>query len=262
MDELCKQLEWNLLDAASSFSSFSGLAASLVLASMVIIMIEHRGDESLTIAVAVFTVALVALGLDTFIFGAASGEVLCARGDTQGLLGGSTMAPGVVVLLLGITLLQAKFKHAHAGLTLLGNVVTSLAAAGTMALLALWSVRYVNNLKILRLLPAGVISYAPSLIVVGLFVVVTIVIALVAPGDRGRHITIITTMCLYLVHLLVSFVMYVATIVLPAAQWTVHTDSVVLILTITIAIVFPFVELAGAVMSLDWRSGRAFRHPS
>ena len=260
MDELCKQLEWNLLNAASSFSSFSGLAASLVLASMVIIMIEHRGDESLTIAVAVFTVALLALGLDTFVFGAASGEVLCARGDTQGLLGGSTLATGVVVLLLGITLLQAKFKHAHAGLTLLGNVLTSMAAAGTLTLMALWSVRFVNNLKTLRLLSIGVVSYAPSLIVVGLFAVVALIIALVAPGDRGRQITIIVTMCIYVVHVFVSFVMYVATIVIPVSQWTVHTGSAVLIPTIAIAIVFPFVELAGVVMSLDWRGGREFWH--
>src|SRR2546422_9609859 len=52
------------------------------------------------------TVTLLALGMDTFIFGAASGEALCARSDAQGLLGDSTMATGVTILLLGITLLQ------------------------------------------------------------------------------------------------------------------------------------------------------------
>ena len=136
MEELCKQLEWSLLNAASNFSSFAGLATSLILASMVIIVVEFDGDEMPTTAVALFTVALLALGGDTFIFGAASGEVLCARGNAQGLMGGSTMATGVVILLLGITLLQAKFTNSDAGLTLLCNVVTSMGAAGVMALLA------------------------------------------------------------------------------------------------------------------------------
>jgi hypothetical protein len=45
----------------------------------------------------------------------------------------------------------------------------------------------------------------------------------------------------------------------PATQWTVHTDSLVLTLTIIIAVAFPFVELTGVVMALDWRGGRQLR---
>lgn len=260
MEELCKQVEWSLLNAASNFSSFAGLAASLILASMVIIVVEYKGDENPATAVALFTVTLLALGTDTFIFGAASGEVLCARGGAQGLLGGSTMATGVTILLLGVTLLQANFKHSHAGLTLLGNVVTSMGAAGTMALLTLWAVRLINNLTTLRLRPAPTVSYAPSLILVGIFLVTIIVIALARPNDRVRQAATIVTTCIYLLHIFIAFAMYVTTIVLPATQWTVHTDSLVLTLTITIAIAFPFVELTGVVMSLDWRGGRQFWH--
>jgi hypothetical protein len=254
MEELCKQLEWSLLNAASSFSSFAGLAASLILASMVIIVVQYEGVENPTATVALFTVALLALGMDTFIFGAASGEVLCARGGAQGLLGGSTMATGVAILLLGVTLLQAKFNDSHGMLTLLGNVVTSLGSAGTMALLALWAVRLVNNLTILRLRPEPMISYAPSLILVGIFLTTIVVIALAGPSDRVRQTAIIVTTCIYLLHIFITFVMYVVTIVIPAAQWTVHTDSLVLTLTITIAIVFPLVELTCVVMALDWRT--------
>jgi hypothetical protein len=261
MDELCKQLEWSLLNAASNFSAFSGLAASLVLASMVIILVEYKGDENPVTAVALFTVTLLALGADTFIFGAASGEVLCARGDAQGLLGGSTAATGVAILLLGVTLLQAKFQHSHAALTLLGNVVTSVGAAGTLTLLALWAVRLVNNLTVLRLRPAPQLSYQPSLIVIGLFLTTTVVVALAGLTDRIREAAIIVTTCIYLLHIIIGFAMYVATIVMPVAEWTVHTDSAVLTLTITIAIVFPFVELTGVVMSLDWRRGRGSAKP-
>jgi hypothetical protein len=218
MDELCKQMEWSLLSAASNFSSFSGLAASLILASMVIIVVEYKGDENPTAAVALFTVALLALGADTFIFGAVSGEVLCARGAAQGLLGGSTMATGVAILLLGVTLLQAKFKHSHAGLILLSNVVTSMGAAGTMALLALWAVRLVNNLTIMRLRPAPIISYAPSLILIGIFVATIVVIALAGPSGRVQQTAIIATTCIYLLHILLAFAMYVATIVIPTTS--------------------------------------------
>lgn len=258
MEELCKHVEWSLLSAASSFSSFAGLATSLVLASMVIILVDYRGDENPAAAVALFTVALLALGLDTFIFGAASGEVLCARGGAQGLLGGSTMATGVVILLLGITLLQATFKDSHAGLTLLGNLVTCLGAAGTLTLLALWVVRFANILATLGLRPNTVMSYTPSLVLVGVFVATVTAIALVAPSDRVRRIAVILTVCVYLLHILATFVMYVATIVLPVTQWTVHTDSTVLTLTIAVTIAFPPVELTGVVMSLDWRRGREF----
>lgn len=260
MEELCRQLEWSLLNAASSFSSFAGLATSLILASMVIIVVQYEGDEVPTTAVALFTVALLALGADTFIFGAASGEVLCARGNAQGLLGGSTMATGVVILLLGVTLLQAKVTNSHTGLTLLGNVVTSMGATGTLALLALWAVRLVNNLTILRLRPEPMASFAPSLILIGLFLAAIVVIALVGPGRRVRQAAIIATTCVYLVHIFVTFAMYVATIVIPATEWTVHTDSLVLTFTITIAIAFPLVELTGVVLALDWRGGRGFRH--
>ena len=38
-----------------------------------------------------------------------------------------------------------------------------------------------------------------------------------------------------------------------------HTLWHALYLTIAIAIAFPFVELTGVVMSLDWRGGRRFR---
>lgn len=258
MEELCKHVQWSLLTAASSFSSFAGLAASLVLASMVIILVEYKGEENPAAAVALFTVALLALGLDTFIFGAAAGEVLCARGGAQGLLGGSTMATGIAILLLGITLLQATFKDSHAGLTLLGNLVTCLGAAGVLTLLALWVVRFVDILAALGLRPGTVTSYAPSLVLVGVFVAAAAVIALVAPGVRVRRIAVVLTMCVYLLHILATFVMYVATIVLPTTQWTVHTDSTVLTLTVAVSIAFPPVELTGVVMSLDWRSGREF----
>jgi hypothetical protein len=262
MEELCKQMEWSFQSAASTFSSFAGLAASLVLASMVIIVVEYKGEDNPTAAVALFTVTLLALGFDTFIFGAASGELLCARGSAQGLLGDSTMATGVTILLLGVTLLQAKFKHAHAGLTLLGNVVTSMGAAGSMALLALFATRLVNNLTILRLRPAPATSYAPPLVLAGIFLVTIIVIALAGPGDRVRQAAVIVTTCIYLLHIFVAFGMYVITIILPATQWTVHTDSIVLTLTITITIAFPFVELIGVVMALDWRGGRQHRDPA
>lgn len=258
MEELCKHVEWSLLSAASSFSSFAGLAASLVLASMVIILVEYTGDRSPAAAVALFTVALLALGFDTFIFGAASGEVLCARGGAQGLLGGSTMATGVAILLLGITLLQATFKDPHAGLTLLGNLVTCMGAAGTLTLLGLWVIRFVNTLSTLGLRPKAVMSYTPFLVLVGVFVATTIAIALVAPGDRVRRVALILTMCVYLLHIVATFVMYVATIVLPTTQWTVHTSSTVLTLTIAVTIAFPLLELTGVVMSLDWRSGWEF----
>lgn len=256
MGELCKQVEWSLFSAASTFSSFAGLAASLILASMVIIVVEYKGDENPSAAVALFTVTFLALGADTFIFGAVSGESLCARGDAQGMLGGSTMTTGAAILLLGITLLQAKFKHTHAGLALLGNVVTCMGAWGAMVLLSVWAVRMVNNLTTLRLRPPPMMSYAPALILAGIFLVAIVVIALLRPNARVRQVAIIVTMCVYLLHILISFGMYVATIVMPATQWSVHTDSRVLTLTLAIAIGFPLVELTGVVMALDWRSAR------
>lgn len=259
MEELCRQVEWSLLSVASSFSSFAGLAASLILASMVIIVVEYRGEENMTTVVALFTVTLLALGTDTFIFGAVGGEVLCARGGAQGLLGASTLAPGVVTLLLGITLLQAKLRHSNAGLTLLGNVVTSMGALGTMALLAVWAVRLVNNLTIVRLRPPPMISYAPSLVLIGMFLITIVVVASAGSSDQVRRTVIIVTTCIYLLHIAIAFAMYVATIVMPATQWTVHTDLLVLTLTLTISIVFPFVELTGVVMSLDWRRGWEIR---
>lgn len=262
MEELCKQMEWILLNAASDFSSFTGLAASLILASMVIIVVEHRGDDSPTTALALFTVTLLALGADTFIFGAAGGEVLCARGAAQGLLDGSTMAPGVTILLLGVTLLQSKIKHAHAGLTLLSNVVTGIGALGTMTLLALWTVRFVNNLTILHLRPPPMVSYGLSLSAMGMFLIIIVVVAWTGPNIRTRQSAAVATTCLYLLHIVIAFAMYVATIVISPTQWTDHTDSYILILTITISTVFPFVELIGVVMSLDWRPGRELRRVS
>jgi hypothetical protein len=113
---------------------------------------------------------------------------------------------------------------------------------------------------ILRLWPAAGVSFVPSLVLVGVFAVAVVVVAVAGFGRRTREIAVIATTCVYLVHILVSFVMYVATIVMPVDQWTVRTDSVVLILTIAISIAFPFVELVGVVMSLDWRGGRGFRH--
>jgi hypothetical protein len=259
MDELCKQVEWSLVNAASNFSSFCGLAASLVLASMVIILVEYKGDESPTGAVALFTVTLLGFGADTFVFGAVSGEALCARGDAQGILAGSIGATGVSILMLGITLLQAKFQHSHAALTLLGNVVTSVSAIGTMALLALWSVRLSKNLTILRLRPDPPLSYQPALVLVGLFVIATVAVALAGPSDRARATAATITTCIFLLHIVINFAMYVATIVMPATEWTVHTDSVVLTFTLAVSLAFPFVELTGVVMSLDWRSSRQFR---
>jgi hypothetical protein len=156
-------------------------------------------------------------------------------------------------------LLQAKFKHSHAVLTLLGNVVTSMGAAGSMALLAVFAARLLNNLTILRLRPAPMTSYAPPLILAGTFLVTVVVVALAGPGDRIRQAAVIVTTCIYLLHIFVAFTMYVITIVIPAEQWTVHTDSLVITLTITIALAFPFVELTGVVMALDWRGGRQLR---
>lgn len=225
---------------------------------MVIILVEYKGDENPAAAVALFTVTLLALGVDTFIFGAAGGEVLCARADAQGLLGGGTMATGVVILLLGITLLQATFKDSHAGLTLLGNLVTCMGAAGALTLLTVWTVRFVNILTSLGLRPNGVTPYAPSLALVAMFLIGAAAVALIAPGAKVRRIAVIATMCIYLTHIIAAFVMYVATIVMPVTQWTVHTSSLVLTLTIVITIAFPVFELMGVVMALDWRGGRKF----
>jgi hypothetical protein len=259
MEELCAHTEYSFLVAASSFSSFTGLAASLVLASMVIILVDYKGDDHPVAAIALFTVALLALGLDTFIFGAAAGEVLCARADVQGLLGSGTAATGVVILMLGITLLQAKFKHAHAGLTLLGNVVTSLGALGCIALLALFAVRLVNNLTIMHLRPEPMASFAPSLIPIGIFLVTTAVVVLTGPGEQVRRAAIVITTCTYLLHTLIAFGMYATTLVLPTTQWSVHLDSLVPTLTIAISILFPLAELTGVIMALDWRGGKVRR---
>jgi hypothetical protein len=89
-------------------------------------------------------------------------------------------------------------------------------------------------------------------------VVTIVVIVLTGPSNRVRQTAIIVTTCIYLLHIFIAFVMYVATIVIPTTQWTVHTDSLVLTLTITIAIAFPLVELTCVVMSLDWRAAREF----
>jgi hypothetical protein len=256
MDELCKQVEWSIQNAMPTFSSFAGLAASLVLASMVIILVEYKGDESPAAAIALFTVTLIGLGADTFIFGAAGGETLCGRGAVQGLLAGSTLATGVPILVAGITLLQAKFAHTHPALNLLGNLVTGMSAAGTMALMAVWSVRLVNNLIIVRLRPPPMVSYAPSLTLIGIFLIVTVVIALATPSVRVQRTASIAVTCVYLLHIVIVVAMYVVTIVIPATQWTVHTGTVVLALTLVVSIAFPFVELTGVVLALDWRGGR------
>lgn len=260
MEELCRQLDWSFLAAAPSFSAFSGLAASLVLASMVMVLVEYRGAENPTSVVALFTITFMALGSDTFIFGAASGEMLCGRGMVQGMLAGSTLATGVSILMLGVTLLQAKFEHSHAGLTLLGNVVTSMSAAGTMALMSLWSVRLVDSLTVLQLRPPSTISYVPALILIGIFLALIAVIALTRLSSHVRERAVIVTACAYLLHIFITLLMYAVTVVVSTAQWTVHTSSVILYITVTIATLFPFIELTGVVMSLDWRGGRLFWH--
>src|SRR5205807_8555851 len=155
-----------------------------------------------------------------------------------------------------------KLNKSQAALTLLGDLVTSMGAAGTLTLLALWAVRVVNNLTILRLRPEPTVSHLPSLILVGIFLATTVLIALVGPSGQIRNTAIIVTTCVYLVHIFITFGMYVSTIVIPTTEWTVHTNSLVLNLTITIAIAFPFVELTGVVMALDWRGARGIRRPA
>ncbi len=232
----------------------------MVLASMVIVLVEYKGEENPTSAVALFTVTLMALGLDTFIFGAAGGEVLCGRGLIQGLLAGSTLATGVSILLLGVTLLQAKFEHSHAGLTLLGNVATGIGAAGVMGLLALWAVRMVNSMTMLHLRPPPTISYTPSIVLMGIFIALTVIIGLARPGDHIRESALLVTTCVYLLHIVITALMYVVTVVVPVAQWEVHTNSAIIDLTTVISIFFPFIELAGVVIALDWRGGGLFWH--
>jgi hypothetical protein len=256
MDELCQQLEWNFVKAASNFSSYTGLAASMVLASMVIVVVQYKGEENTAGPLALFTITLLALGSDTFMFGAANGDAICSRAGTQGMLASSTMGVGVVVLLAGITALQSKFKRSLSELSLVGSVVTNIGAIGVLGLIALWSVRFVNTAVALRLRPGPPVSYLPALVLIGLFVGTAAVIAVVAPGERARRRAItIATLC-YLLHIVAVTITYLITLVLPLDQWTVQASPVMITATIGIAVGLPVIELTAILISVDWRTGR------
>ncbi|WP_370941860.1 hypothetical protein AB5J62_22400 [Amycolatopsis sp. cg5] len=256
MGDLCEQVEWNFLEAASAYSSFSGLATSMVLASLVIVLVQYKGEEDNSGPVALFTITLLALGTDTFIFGSAIGDSACARASTQGMLASSTLGVGVVILLTGISALQARFKQSLSELALVGAVVTAIGAAGSMGLLTLWSVRYVNGAVQLGLRPGPPMSFVPAMILIGLFVAMIVVVALRAPGERVRRRAIVLATGVYLLHILAVIVMYMVTIVVPMSEWTVRTGLAIELITVAITIGFPLVELAAIVVSIDWRVGR------
>ncbi|RJQ74444.1 hypothetical protein D5S17_22725 [Pseudonocardiaceae bacterium YIM PH 21723] len=252
-------MEWNILKAAASFASFSGLGASLIMASIVIIVIQHKGNDKPLHALALFIVTLAAMALDTFVFASATGDKICARATTQGLIASSTLAVAIAVIALGVSWLVSTLDDCPPYLRLLSSVVAALGSVGAFSILVLWSIYYYKGLVRLELRPGPIWPFSYALIPIGVFLGLTALVIGLGLRRKGRGRAIVFCTICYMSHVIAVMLAYVATFVVPGEWWAsapATFDEWMLTGVYAVTLVFPMIELVAVVASLDWRPWR------
>ncbi|MGR6318919.1 hypothetical protein Q2K19_31395 [Micromonospora soli] len=124
----CTKLEWNPLSSASPHSQLAGVLAGLVFAGIVVLLSDRNPSRQKTRALVLFTGALLALALDSFIFGVIAGEQVCAKAWSETMPAAGLLGLGAVGIFGGISWLFNAHDDQNAHVTRLANFITYVVA--------------------------------------------------------------------------------------------------------------------------------------
>ncbi|GII25375.1 hypothetical protein [Planosporangium mesophilum] len=120
----CTDLEWNPISSAQSHSALAGVLAGLVFAGIVVLFSDRNPNRSRTRALVFFSGALLALALDSFIFGVIAGEQVCAKAWTETMPAAGLLGLGALGIFGGISWLFNAYDDDHGRVTRLANLLT------------------------------------------------------------------------------------------------------------------------------------------
>jgi hypothetical protein len=143
----CGNLEWNPLGSAPLHSQLAGVLAGLVFAGIVVLFSERNPSPQRTRALVLLSGALLALALDSFIFGVVSGEQICAKAWTETMPAGGLLGLGALGIFGGICWLFNAYDDHYGRTTRLARVITYTVALIVGYHLQVAATSYLNALR-------------------------------------------------------------------------------------------------------------------
>ncbi|MEH1059047.1 hypothetical protein V6U89_28055 [Micromonospora sp. CPCC 206171] len=104
------------------------MLAGLVFAGIVVLFSDRNPSRQKTRALVLFTGALLALALDSFIFGVIAGEQVCAKAWSETMPAAGLLGLGALGIFGGISWLFNAYDDHHARVTRLANFITYVVA--------------------------------------------------------------------------------------------------------------------------------------
>ncbi|MEV0719356.1 hypothetical protein [Asanoa sp. NPDC050611] len=124
----CADLQWSPLLSAPAHSQLAGVLAGLVFAGMIVLFGAKRPSPARTRALVLFAGALVALAVDSFIFGVVAGETVCVKAWTETMPAAGLLGLGALGIFGGISWLFSSYDPENPRVTALANLITYVVA--------------------------------------------------------------------------------------------------------------------------------------
>ncbi|MFI9559519.1 hypothetical protein [Nonomuraea endophytica] len=217
--DVCTQLEWNPMAAGSTLSAYAGVAGSLTLTVIVILLGQPNLAETRIGALLLFTVALFEMGVSCVMFAAVVGEANCLRGYVEVLIAAPPLSIGTVQIMAGVAwlfdVLDCDSDLEQVSRLLVYAVV--ITAAGLHATLV-WS--FFDDLVTVRAWTGPRLSSAGALTAIGAAAAIVLTIGYLRPVEQTSRNTALRHAAYISVGLTMAQVGLLAVVhVLPHSYW-------------------------------------------
>jgi hypothetical protein len=146
--DLCQHLDWNPITSSQSTSTFAGLFAGFVFASIIVILanrekIENRSADAAR-ALKLLVSAFFGLAIVAYLCGIVRGEQECERAQTESAFNAASLAVGAIVVMVALSWLVLAFDRHESGVLSHFRKVVVFGAVFVTGMLLLSSVGYVQ----------------------------------------------------------------------------------------------------------------------
>ncbi|WP_405908790.1 hypothetical protein OG742_30780 [Streptomyces sp. NBC_00828] len=148
IDDCTKSVDWNPIAASQPTSTFAGLFAGFVFASMIVILanrekIDNRTDDAAR-ALKLLLSAFFGLAIVAYLEGIVRGEQECPRAQSESVINGAALAVGAISVMVSLSWLVLAFDRHQSGVLHYFRTVVIIGAAFVTAMLVVSSVGYLD----------------------------------------------------------------------------------------------------------------------
>ncbi|MFJ9154166.1 hypothetical protein ACIRP7_40375 [Streptomyces sp. NPDC102270] len=148
IDDCAKSVDWNPISASQPTSTFAGLFAGFVFASMIVILANREKIDNRTAdaarALKLLLSAFFGLAIVAYLEGVVRGEQECPRAQTESVINGGALAVGAVAVMVSLSWLVLAFDRHQSGVLGYFRTVVIYGSAFVIVMLVVSSIGYLD----------------------------------------------------------------------------------------------------------------------